>query len=176
MHPKTIARSRHRPAQLSSIPQPSLTFSNGNEKMWKYVYSIIEGKDIKSKYTTWEIRQQVNCTSYNVVYMIICTKDNSNVNIYIGETKRIMKFRVYEHKGYIVNKKLDQITGTHFNLPGHSIDNLLLKILEKCKSNDELYRKERERRHIKLFNLNHEGMNRQEQRRGGLNTTVTLSI
>ena len=78
----------------------------------------------------------------------------------MGKPREIMKFRVDEHKGYMVNKKLEQATGAHFNSPGHNIDNLSVTILEKSKSNDELYRKERG--HIKLFNAHHEGMNRQE--------------
>ena len=123
---------------------------------------VIEGKDIKIKDTKWEIRQDVDCNTYNVVYMIKCTKEGCKENIYIGETKRIMKFRIDEHKGYIVNKRIEQATGAHFNLPGHSINNLSVTILERSRSNDELYRKEREKRHIKLFKAYHEGMNRQE--------------
>ena len=54
-------------------------------------------------------------------------------NFYIGETKNMLKSLVDEHKGYIVNKKLGKATGDHFNLPGHSINNLSVTILERSK-------------------------------------------
>ena len=75
---------------------------------------IIEGNDIKTKDRKWEIIQQANCTSYNVVHMIKCTEENGKENIYIGVTKSIMKFRVDEHKGYIVNKKTGPGHWAHF--------------------------------------------------------------
>ena len=37
---------------------------------------------------------------------------------YIGETGRLLKFRLAEHKGYIDNKVESQATWSHFNQPG----------------------------------------------------------
>ena len=44
-------------------------------------------------------------------------------------------------------KKINQATGEHFNLSGHSISDMKLSIIVKVKSNDPPYRKERERQH-----------------------------
>jgi hypothetical protein len=62
---------------------------------------------------------------------------------YIGETERQLKNRIGEHKGYINKYIISQPTGEHFNLPGHSVANMNVTILEKSflKMN-KLYRKE----------------------------------
>ena len=75
---------------------------------------------------------------------------------------RILKFRIDEHKGYIVNKKLENATGAHFNLPGHTVSNLTVTVLEIPTKNYVWYRKERERYHIRRFGAYHNGMNKQE--------------
>ena len=49
---------------------------------------------------------------------------------YVGETRRILKFRLAEHRGY-VNNNVDTPTGEHFNLPGHTY--LKITILEKVR-------------------------------------------
>ena len=54
----------------------------------------------------------------------------------------------------------NKATGYHFNLPGHSIDNLTITILEYVKKYDTLYRWERERFYFRTFNKYYDGMNR----------------
>ena len=39
---------------------------------------------------------------------------------YVGETKRIMKYRFAEHRGYVNNGDEIQATGEHFNSAGQS--------------------------------------------------------
>ena len=77
---------------------------------------------------------------------------------YIGETSRILKFRLAEHRGY-VNNGDDTATGEHFNLPGHSLSDLSITILEQVKKKDDLYRKEREKYFIRKFNTFYRGLN-----------------
>ena len=64
---------------------------------------------------------------------------------YIGETKRMLKFRLADHRGYINNQDETQATGKHFNSPGHSLADLSITVLEKVKKSDDLYIKERKR-------------------------------
>ena len=109
----------------------------------------------------WNINKKVNCQSFNVVYMIHCNKNNCNSK-YIGETGRIFKFRLDEHRGYITNKDESQPTGLHFNLPGHSLANLKATIIEQVIYKDEEYRKEREHFYINKFNTYHDGMNKKK--------------
>ena len=79
---------------------------------------------------------------------------------YIGETKRILKFRIDDHRGY-VNNRNDTATGSHFTQPGHSLANLQVTAIEQIKkTNDNEYRKEREEYFIRKFNTVNKGINR----------------
>ena len=60
----------------------------------------------------------------------------------LAETKRILKFRLADHRGYVNNKDETTATGQHFNSPGQSLTDLTITLVEKVKSNDDLYRKE----------------------------------
>ena len=104
---------------------------------------IKEGKTLKINGSDWNINKQLNYNSYNVVYAIICLKENCR-KVYIGETKRMLKYRLAYHRGYITNGVISQARGAHFNLPGHSLADFLATIIEQTKKNNSEYRKERE--------------------------------
>ena len=120
---------------------------------------ICETKEVKINGVRWKINKQLDCNNFNVVYGIICKKDNCK-EAYIGETKRPLKFRLSDHRGHIVNKNTKTATGHHFNLPGHSLADLSVIIIEQVRKKDTLYRKEREEYHIRRFNTLHQGMNK----------------
>ena len=107
----------------------------------------------------WNINKQTTCNSHNIVYMIECDKEHCNQK-YIGETKRTLRSRLAEHRGYVKNGHIDQATGAHFNMPGHNVTNLKIPVIEQVKFNSDLYRKEREEFFIRKFNTLNEGMNR----------------
>ena len=117
-----------------------------------------ERKFIKTKSKPWKITKNVSCESKNVIYLLECQKENCKKK-YIGETERKFTKRVYEHIGYARNKVLSKITGYHFNLPGHSVEDMKFSIIEKVKKDDVIYRKEREKYHIHKFNTQYDGMN-----------------
>ena len=117
---------------------------------------------IKADTFIWKINNKVNCESQNVVYMIECNLDRCGKR-YIGQTERKLKERMSEHRGYVTNRILTEATGLHFNLPGHSIANMTITILEKVKKNDPLYRREREKYLIRKFNTFYKGLNRSPQ-------------
>ena len=79
---------------------------------------------------------------------------------FIDETKRIIEF-LADHRGYITNQDITKATGEHFNTAGHSLADLSIIILEKVRSMDDLYRKEREKYFIRKFNTFYKGLNRQ---------------
>ena len=120
---------------------------------------INEGKHITINNTHWRIEKKVNCNTYNVVYAIICKKDKCG-KVYIGETKRLLKFRLADHRGYVVNKDTTTATGQHFNLPGHNLADLSITVVEQVRKNDLIYRKEREELHIRRFDTFNKGLNR----------------
>ena len=73
--------------------------------------------------------------------MIQCTRCHER---YLGESERKLSKRISEHLTYIRTCDMTQPTGHHFNLPGHSLADLKVLVIEKVKKNDTLYRKERE--------------------------------
>ena len=120
---------------------------------------IMEGKEVKSDNFTWKITQSMNCETENCIYMIECNKEKCKQR-YIGETKRSLAKRLSEHKGYITSMFPTKATGNHFNQRGHSVSDVRITILEKMKTSDESYRKERERYLINKFNTYYKGINR----------------
>ena len=120
---------------------------------------IKEGKEIdKFKVTsTWKINKPVNCETKNIVYLIECRKCFER---YIGESKRSLKDRLADHRGYVNNQHINIVTGSHFNKPGHDLSHLTIRIIEKQKFENDLYRKEREKYFINTFNTHYQGMNR----------------
>ena len=70
-----------------------------------------------------------------MIYKLTCKHKNCKHFVYIGETKRRLKDRFREHRGSIRNK-VDTAIGNHFNLPGHSIADLVVEGIEKVISKD----------------------------------------
>ena len=121
---------------------------------------IREVKSLRINNNEWKINQSLNCEISNCIYLIECKKDNCSMK-YVGETRRILKFRLAEHRGYVTNQDFSTATGNHFNSPGHSLSDLTITVLEKVKSSDDLYRKEREKYFIRKFNTFYKGLNKQ---------------
>ena len=92
--------------------------------------------------------------------MIECDKNNCNKR-YIGFTQQEYCERMFQHIGYVRNKETQKAKGEHFNLPGHGMHNMKFSILEKVKSSDPLYGREREKLLIRKFNTYHKGINRE---------------
>ena len=86
-------------------------------------------------------------------------KDNCR-QVYIGETKTMLKFRLADHRGYVTNNVTSQATGEHFNLPGHSLADLRVTVIEQTARRSSEYRKEREHYHIRKVNTFHRGINK----------------
>ena len=120
---------------------------------------ILEGKTVKTNKLNWRINREVNCESSNVIYLVECDKDKCKKK-YIGETERCFRERIYEHIKYARNKNLSYATGEHFNLPGHSWQNMKFTVIKKVKENNVIYRQEREKFFIRKFNTFYNGLNK----------------
>ena len=89
------------------------------------------GKEVQiDKKSTWKIIKKMSCESFNVIYLLECQKENCQQR-YIGITGRQLKFRMADHRGYIINQVTNKATGAHWNLPGHSLADLRVTILEQ---------------------------------------------
>ena len=101
--------------------------------------------------TKWKLNKQLDFNSFNIVYMIECQKENCKKR-YVGETKRSLKYRLAEHRGYVTNQHIDKATGAHFNTARHSLSNLKILILEQVRKKEIEYRKQREKYFIRKLN------------------------
>ena len=63
------------------------------------------------------------------LYALVCKEENCR-KVYIGDSKRLLKARIDDHHGYVVNNKLTKARGEHLNLPGHSLADLS----QRCKN------------------------------------------
>ena len=95
-----------------------------------------------------------------MIYLIQCEKERCKQQ-YIGYTQQEFRERMCQHIGYVRNKVLSKATGQHFNLPGHSKNDMKFTIIEKVRSSDPLYGREREKLHIRRFNSFYGGINRE---------------
>ena len=120
---------------------------------------VLECKDIKINGIPWKINKSLNCNSHNLVYAIICKKEHCK-QTYIGETKRLLKFRLSDHRGYVNTMDRQQATGQHFTSAGHSLADLAIVAIEQVKKQDVLYRKQREEYHIRRFNTLQKRLNK----------------
>ena len=64
----------------------------------------------------------------------------------------MLQTRVADHRSYVSNRRTDKATGAHFNMPGHSLADLRVSIIEQTRRKSLEYRKEREHYHIRKFN------------------------
>ena len=128
------------PAIKSLYPQRQQRGISKCEKNCTACPYVMSGTKVRIKENLyWEINRKVNCQSFNVIYLIECDKETCKLK-YIGQTGRIFKFRLYEHR----MEDEGEATGAHFNLPGHSLANLKATVLEQVTRQDEADRKERE--------------------------------
>ena len=103
---------------------------------------VKEEKFIKYNKSTWTIISEVNCETKNLVYLVECNKELGKEK-YIDESYKSLKDRTMEHVSYIKSIFPTKATGEHFNLAGHSLNNMTITITEKVKG-DEDTRKQRE--------------------------------
>ena len=68
-----------------------------------------------------QIKDSFSCTSKNVVYVIVCLKCGE---LYVGETGRMLAERFREHLGDVRHARPNKEVAAHFNLPGHSLDDI----------------------------------------------------
>ena len=112
---------------------------------------IKEIKIVKINKKNWFINKKPNCNTFNVIYAIVCRKENCQMAC-IGETKRTLKSCLADHCGYVRNLREDIATGSHFNSPGHSLSDLKIIGLKQSKKKKTY--------HINRFNTFYKGINR----------------
>ena len=123
---------------------------------------ILESDSFKSHTTGahHKIQGHITCTTSNIIYLISCRICGIQ---YIGETKNSLKKRFYGHRSTVKTQKLDTPVGQHFNVPNHSISDMILQGIEALANRRESVRLSREKMWIKRVHTIHpHGLNIQE--------------
>ena len=117
------------------------------------------GKTVKSTASNYQIdiNTAVDCTTDNVIYCIECKKCQAQ---YIGQTSDTLRKRFDKHRGSVTNKDLKKAIGQHYNLPGHSVSDMTVTIVEKVYNQNEFFRRRRETHYIQNFKAKLLGINR----------------
>nr|XP_054749718.1 uncharacterized protein LOC129255387 [Lytechinus pictus] len=90
---------------------------------------VMRGDVIQGPRRTWRVKASFKCTTRNVVYAIRCSRCSK---LYIGETKRRLADRVTEHLRSIRLNTPGLPVATHFNQPGHFINDLQVCVAIPC--------------------------------------------
>ncbi len=112
---------------------------------------------------SFPVNRGIKCATRNVVYVITCQKCKKQ---YVGETKRAVGLRLKEHHLDVRKEKTSPVA-QHFNLPGHSVNDIRGQIIVRIYKNPNryettLYRKQMERVWMhKLKTLDPFGINKQ---------------
>ena len=165
----TTARGKNNPAlnlALEENLRPCLRFSETCKQ------ALQDGQDKYIFFSTNEerrIKDTLTCKSKNLIYLIECKKCATR-NLpcqYIGETKRHLHERFGEHRRSVQNhQQLANPTpvSEHFNLPGHSVNDIRLIPLELIHTNRDSVRKAREAHLIdKAKTLEPQGLDRRDE-------------
>ena len=113
-----------------------------------------------SNSTSHQIRGNITCSTSNVIYLISCRVCGIQ---YVGETTTTLNRCFYGHRSTVNTKKLDTPVGQHFNLPNHSITDMILQGIESLGTRPDTVRPSREKMWMKrLRTIQPHGLNIQE--------------
>ena len=127
--------SFHRPKNLRDIlvrSKVATNHQNGffkcNNKRCFTCRSALTGSSIHIHSTgkTFSIKKHLNCQSYNVIYIITCSKCNKQ---YVGKTETQLNIRVNNHRSFINTNKPDPLA-KHFNTDNHSFEHFQITAID----------------------------------------------
>ena len=140
---------------IPRVPLPNPPHTTCGTITCKYCRMISQGENVRSAFLEINYKAKLlcrtSCLSTNVIYMITCLKCECQ---YVGETKRQLKRRMYEHlKTIQEHGKLGTLAtpvSTHFNSVCKRPAKLNFQILETIRGNPDelsttLHRKQREK-------------------------------
>uniref|UniRef100_A0A8C3S145 RRM domain-containing protein n=1 Tax=Chelydra serpentina TaxID=8475 RepID=A0A8C3S145_CHESE len=118
---------------VMGIPLDSLPPLSVESKLLSVFSSYVPSKPHHHRFIHLHIHQ--------VIYAIMCQHCPSAM--YIGQTGQSLRKRINGHKSDIRNGNIQKPVGEHFNLPGHTIADLKVAILQQkklqdCRKNQEI--------------------------------------
>ena len=115
------------------IPRPKLCTRLGKCKYCPLIknYQDVTCGFTKTTYQHLNLPKHITCEINNIIYLISCNKCNT---MYVGETCREFRQRMYEHRHSVLNPKPNKSTPVsgHFTSDKHKIVNMEFSVLEWC--------------------------------------------
>ena len=111
--------------------------------------NVIECNMVTSNTTkyTFKLRQNLNCSSSNLVYLIQCKECNMQ---YVGETGRSLRLRTNNHRGDIVNNR-DTSIAKHFNTGACMLEDFKIVPIFQCPRFDDVQETTKKRQEIEQY-------------------------
>ena len=103
----------------------------------------------------YTVYTSATCKTECVVYLIECKNCGMQ---YVGMTTRALYERFNEHMSDIMNKRTRKTVAEHFNLPGHSMEDLTIMVIDQ--EDDITTLREQERYWINKLGTKAHGLNR----------------
>ena len=91
---------------------------------------ILALRDVKARRPVFQVHP---LWCHRSVYLIKCRKCNKQ---YVGETENALHIRLNGHRSNVKTKKMEKPVAAHFNLPGHSMEDLTIVVIEKIWKED----------------------------------------
>ena len=136
-------------SELRSRPLMTVPFLPSSTERLGALLDVLPVRNISGSRTPSRVtplvsvtRGHITCTTSNIIYLISCRICGIQ---YIGETKNSLKKRFYGHRSTVKTHLLDTLVGQHFNLPNHSISDMILQGTEALANRRESIRLSRER-------------------------------
>ena len=115
----------------------------------------------------YPIRQNLSCSSKNVIYLATCNKCNLQ---YVGSTSTEFKVRFRNHKSSMLNNRRTCELAAHFNSSEHDISQICFILIEQIRSfqnslhlDQLLLTREAYWTAAQLFTLNPHGLNKRRE-------------
>ena len=112
--------------------------------------SAVTGEKFRARVTA-------NCKTSNIVYLIECRKCKKQ---YVGETENPLHLRINGHRSDYYCQLSDKPVAEHFNITGHSFDDMTVMVIEQIHVADSTRRRQRESYWIyTLWTMTLDGLN-----------------
>ena len=98
--------------------------------------------------TVFHVRATATCKTRNIIYLIEC---NACGIQYVWETENALHIQMNGHRSDINHNHPDTLVVAHFKAPGHSVDDLSVRVIEQVWRDDTAYHKKWERWWIHTF-------------------------
>ena len=146
--PKNLKDILVRSKVIQNQPTPAGFYKCG-DKRCKMCDSTITGDKIQitATGTFHKIKKTLNCKSYNVIYLVTCSKCKLQ---YVGKSQTQLNIRVNNHRSFINTRKTDECA-RHFYTDNHTFNDFRITAVDCIPHADTHTLENKETFYIKLF-------------------------